>query len=153
MTWDGPDPYLEARTWSCGRCGGEAWPTDAAWLTGQLVLATFAQAHRGGCRAPRVWAILIDAEAAAPSSFPYPPADNSRRAREHYLRRPCRACGALGTARYCDACRCTGINGRSKRCANKAGPGGCCTFHSPGWAESVITGKQAGIRVTREGPK
>jgi hypothetical protein len=147
MIRDGSDPYIQARVWSCGRCGGEAWPTNAAWLTGQLVVASFAQRHRGDCRAPRAWAIIIDTGAADHQSFPYPPAGNGRQAREHYRRRSCRACGALAVARYCDACRCTAPNAKSKRCANKAGPGGTCAVHGgAGWAGSAVTEtRQGGI--------
>jgi hypothetical protein len=43
------DPILHAGYVTCGTCGAESWPTDAEWVTGELVLAAFAPEHEPGC--------------------------------------------------------------------------------------------------------
>jgi hypothetical protein len=43
------DPILHATSVTCGACGTESWPADAEWITGTLVLATFAPEHDRGC--------------------------------------------------------------------------------------------------------
>jgi hypothetical protein len=45
----GHDPLLRAASVTCGCCGAESWPTDAGWVTGTLVLATYSPEHRPGC--------------------------------------------------------------------------------------------------------
>jgi len=124
-----PDPFLEARVWSCRRCGAEAYPTDAAWLTEDLVLATFGQSHRGECRAPRAWAVIIDVDGDS-QSFAYAPPGNATLARAYYRRHSCPACGALTGARYCDTCRCQALTIRGQRCANRAASVGTCAIHT-----------------------
>jgi hypothetical protein len=55
------DPILHATSVTCGGCRAESWPTDAEWITGKLVLATYAPEHEPGCparRAPRT--VLLD---------------------------------------------------------------------------------------------
>jgi hypothetical protein len=43
------DPILHATYVTCGHCGARSWPTDAEWITGTLVLATYAPEHEPGC--------------------------------------------------------------------------------------------------------
>jgi hypothetical protein len=43
------DPILAAGYVTCGQCGGVSWPTDAEWVTGTLVLVTYAPEHEPGC--------------------------------------------------------------------------------------------------------
>lgn len=127
----GLDPILLAGTARCTWCDREAYPVDAVWLTGEQLLATFAQPHGGDCRGPRAWTVIIDITAAAGHAFSHAPRDNGRRARDYYRRHSCRSCGALAYARYCDVCRCQARTTRGCRCANRARPGGFCGVHLP----------------------
>jgi hypothetical protein len=43
------DPILNATHATCACCGAESWPTDAAWITGDLLLATYDPEHEPGC--------------------------------------------------------------------------------------------------------
>lgn len=49
MTGHCPDPLLDAGWVECGACGARSWPTDAASITGTLVLAAFSPEHEPGC--------------------------------------------------------------------------------------------------------
>lgn len=126
---DPDDPILQASRMSCTGCGREAYPVDAAWLTGDLVLATFTQPHGADCRGPRAWTVIIDTADDHGQTFALAPAGNARRARDYYRQHSCRACGTLTGARYCAACRCQAQTTRGRRCANRAGPGGYCANH------------------------
>jgi hypothetical protein len=129
---DGPDAFLAACLWDCSRCGGAAYPIDAVFLAPHLVLATFRAAHSHKCGGSRELAALIDISTAGHQRvIPVAPKGNSRQAREHYLKRPCQGCGAISSARYCDACRCQAPTAasRTRRCKNRAALHGLCSFH------------------------
>jgi hypothetical protein len=129
MIGDPEDPILLAGAVRCAGCGRMAYPVDAAWLTDQLMLVTFAQPHRAECRGPRAWIMIMDITMASGQVFTHAPTGNARRAREYYKRNSCRACGILTGARYCAACRCQAQTARGRRCVNRAGPGGFCGVH------------------------
>jgi hypothetical protein len=127
-----PDAFLAACLWDCSRCGGAAYPTDAVFLAPQLVLATFRAAHSHKCGGSCELAALIDTSAADDQRvIPVAPKGNADRAREHYLKRACQACGTITSARYCDACRCQAPTaaGRTRRCRSRAALHGLCSFH------------------------
>lgn len=130
MTANYEDAILLIGAVRCAWCGREAYPTEAIWLTGELALATFAQPHRAECRGPRTWSVIMDTTAGPGQAFSHAPADNARRARQHYKRNSCRGCGTLAAARYCGACRCQAQTTQRRRCANRAGPEGFCAVHT-----------------------
>lgn len=125
------DPYGNAGAWMCRGCGAVAYATDASWLTADRILASFSQPHRGGCKGPRSWSAVIDADALVDGEGRMRPAPrgNSGRARRYYREHSCRACGALTSSRYCDRCRCQEMTRQHERCSNKAGTAGTCHVH------------------------
>jgi hypothetical protein len=140
------DPLLQARIWCCADCGADAYPTDADWLTGELLLATFSQPHRGDCRSPRTWSAIVSDVARDGASMPYAPGKNSQLARAYYRRNSCRACGALAHDRYCDACRCEATTTRGRRCANRRGRDGSCGRHGGRRDEGKVTEKMSQLQ-------
>src|SRR5882724_3016161 len=114
MTGHPEDPILLAGAVRCALCDLEAYPVDAAWLTGEQLLAAFTQPHRADCRGPRAWTMVMDITAGPGQVFSHAPRDNARRARDYYRQHSCRACGALTGARYCAACRCQAQTARGR---------------------------------------
>ena len=43
------DPILHATRVTCRTCGAESFPTDAEWITGTLLLATYEPGCERGC--------------------------------------------------------------------------------------------------------
>jgi hypothetical protein len=115
------DPILAIpQPFRCGRCGTEAYATDAEWITGTLILATFEQEHRRDCGWPRQWGAVIDSS--IDSDVPCPPSKNAGRARRHYR----------------EEFRCTAPNAAGARCGNTARVrGGQCWVHGPAGQEGA----------------
>lgn len=143
MSSEDADPYLCAMMWSCAWCGAEAYATDASWLAGDLVLATYAQPHRGECRGLRTWSAIVDPVSAVLGrqlvTMKSPPTKNARLVREYYRHHSCKACGVLAAARYCDSCRCRETTKQGRRCANRARTGGLCCGHGGDQVDQAVT--------------
>jgi hypothetical protein len=105
------DPIL-AGPFRCG-CGAEAYPVDAEWIGGALVLATFEQVCR--CAWSGRWTAVVTVGEDG-SMFP-PPRGNALRAWRYYQGRNMHQCAATAKT--------TG-----RRCAKTVKePGGLCRVH------------------------
>ena len=106
------DPIL-AGPFCCGS-GVTAWPVDAEWLGGPLILATFEQDC--GCAWSGRWTAVVTAGEDG-SMFP-PPRGNALRAWRHYQGRD-----------MLHQCAAT-VKTTGRRCANTVKePGGRCRVH------------------------
>ena len=108
------DPILVA-TFICG-CGAKAYPVDAEWIGGALVLATYEQDC--GCAWTGRWTAVVTA--GQDGSMSAPPRDNALRAWRHYQDQD------RGALHQCAATAKT----TGRRCANTVKePGGRCRVH------------------------
>ena len=105
------DPLLEAGIRYCGTCGATAYPEDAAWIAGDLILASFPPLcdHADHAMTGIVTPSVLD-------DSPLP---------------RCRICGdsAGREVDLCPDCRCRADTWTGARCVNRAKGDGLCGVH------------------------